>query len=179
MLTKEYNMMGVGYYQQPGSRYVHYWTDSFGSWRKSPDQPCIGGSPAPTPAPGCADIDTMNCGYYKSAGYCSYSPNVQQQCRETCNIDGCGSAAPSPASSSSCQDTDANCAYYKSLDYCRSSENVKTHCRKTCGLCGGSAPSSSTCVDTDGACAYYRQNGYCRTSDNVKTHCKKTCGLCR
>merc|ERR1712127_238327 len=183
MLEKSFNMVGVGYFQMAGAKYRHYWTDSFGSWHQRPDQGCIGGSPAPTPAPGCADIDTSNCQFYKSKGYCSSSANVKQQCRETCNIDGCGSQSASPAPSPSggaCADTDGACAYYRQNGYCSSSDNVKRACRRTCGLCSGGspAPAPATCADTDGACAYYSQNGYCSSSDNVKKACRRTCGLC-
>merc|ERR1712051_531299 len=87
-------MGGVGFASNSASTYKYYWTDSFGDWHQAPDESCIGGNPAPSPPPGCADIDTFNCPIYKAQGYCAYSPNVQAQCKETCNIDGCGSSAP-------------------------------------------------------------------------------------
>lgn len=175
MMDPDFNMLGVGYFRNPSSKYGDYWTDSFGAWHRGPDQSCIGGSPAPSPAPGCADIDTNNCGYYKSQGYCRTSPNVQAQCKDTCGIGNCAAGSspqPSQPSSGSCRDTVGSCDYYRKHGYCASSPNVKAGCKKTCGLCGGS------CVDIDGACAYYLQHGYCSKSENVKKQCRKTCGLC-
>jgi len=183
MFEPKFNKLGVGYASNSASTYKHYWTDSFGDWHQAPDESCIGGYPAPSPPPGCADIDTFNCPKYKAEGYCAYSPNVQAQCRETCNIDGCGSSAPArpvpaPAAPSvpapapsGCSDIDGACAYYKRKGYCESSDHVRKQCRKTCGEC------SSACVDKDGACAYYRSQGYC-TGDHIRKNCAKTCGVC-
>jgi uncharacterized protein YkwD len=171
-----YNKLGVGFFENPGAKFRYYWTDSFGAWHQDPDQSCIGGSPAPTPAPGCADIDTFNCQYYKSQGLCTKSQSVMAQCKDTCGIGSCGS------SSSSCQDTAGSCDYYKTLGYCSKSKNVKEGCKKTCGLCptGSSSPipQLDNCRDTAGSCDYYRSKGYCSSSKNVQDGCKKTCGLC-
>jgi len=190
MFNPKFNKLGVGFASNSASEYKYYWTDSFGDWRQAPDQSCIGGAPAPSPAPGCADIDTFNCETYKAQGYCAYSPNVQAQCKETCNIDGCGASsvpkpdpapaplpappapapAPQPATSvGSCADLDGSCAYYRDQGYCASSDHIRKHCQKTCGLC--------SCADIDGACAYYRSQGYCST-DHIKANCARTCGEC-
>jgi len=176
MMNPDYNMIGVGHVYNVNSKYRDYWTDSFGSWHQRPDQSCIGGSPAPSPPPGCADQDTLHCQTYKSQGYCQISDNVKRMCRDTCGIGNCGqvsqpSPSPSPVSGV-CQDTEGSCDYYRSQGYCASSENVKRGCRKTCGLC-----SSASCSDIDGACAYYRANGYCG-SENIKRNCRKSCGQC-
>jgi len=188
MFEPKYNKLGVGFASNRASQFKYYWTHSFGDWHQGPDQSCIGGYPAPSPAPGCADIDTFNCATYKSQGYCAYSPNVQAQCRETCNIDGCGAGsvprpappppAPAPAPPApvrppapvgACTDLDGACAYYRAKGYCASSDHIRTQCRKTCGLCN--------CADIDGACAYYRSKGYCSTN-HMKTQCARTCGAC-
>merc|ERR1719323_689678 len=176
MMNPEYNMLGVGHFYNVNSKYRHYWTDSFGSWHQKPDQSCIGGSPAPSPPPGCADQDTLHCQTYKSQGYCQVSENVQRMCKDTCGIGNCGQQSqPSPSppltAPGTCEDTVGSCDYYRSQGYCSSSDNVRNGCRKTCGLC------SSQCADTDGACAYYRDNGYC-TSDHIKQHCRRSCGQC-
>merc|ERR1711972_113309 len=184
MFEPKYNKMGVGFASNSASEYKYYWTDAFGDWHQAPDQSCIGGSAAPSPRPGCADIDTFNCGTYKAQGYCVYSPNVQAQCRETCNIDGCGSGAPAPArpaptpaaappvpAPSGCSDIDGACEYYKNHGYCSSSEHVRQQCMQTCGVCN-----SAPCVDKDGACAHYKSQGYCST-DHIRQHCAKTCGV--
>jgi len=172
-----YNKFGSGYFYNPSAQFKHYWTDAFGAWHQSPDRSCIGGAPAPTPAPGCADIDTFNCQYYKSQGLCNVSPNVQAQCKDTCGIGNCGGSAPSPVPApAGCQDTTGSCDYYKSVGYCSNNDNVKTNCKKTCGLCGGGG--GGGCQDTTGSCEYYKSVGYCSNNDNVKTHCRKTCGFC-
>merc|ERR1712127_334504 len=178
-----YNKFGSGYFYTGNTQFKHYWTDSFGDWHQGPDQSCIGGSPAPAPAPGCADIDTYNCKHYKSQGLCGVSPNVQAQCKETCGIGGCGGAAPAPAprpapppaqGGGACQDTTASCEYYRDQGYCSNNQNVQTHCKKTCGSCGG----GGSCEDTVGSCDYYAGQGYCANNQNVRTGCKRTCGLC-
>jgi hypothetical protein len=174
MFEPKFNKLGVGYFRYASSMYQDYWTDSFGDWHYGPDQVCIGGSPAGTPAPGCADIDTMNCQTYKNQGLCDVSPNVQAQCKDTCGIGNCGNRQPSPGN---CEDTTGSCDYYRSAGYCQTSDNVKRECKRTCGLCGG-APASPACEDTTGSCDYYRNAGYCQTSDNVKRECKRTCGFC-
>merc|ERR1712117_337035 len=134
MFDPQFNKLGVGLASNSASKFKYYWTDSFGDWHQAPDQSCIGGSPAPSPAPGCADIDTFNCATYKTQGYCAYSPNVQAQCRETCNIDGCGaSSVPGPAPAS-CSDIDGACAYYKAQGYC-STDHIKANCARSCGEC--------------------------------------------
>merc|ERR1711920_41515 len=193
MFEPKFNKLGVGFASNSRSTYVDYWTDSFGDWPAGPDESCIGGYPAPTPPPGCADIDTMNCQTYKDQGYCSYSPNVQAQCKETCGIGGCGKGAPAPRpaprpapqppTGGACADSDGACNYYASQGYC-SHDHIKKSCRRSCGLCGGArpapapAPRPSSCVDTDGACGYYKSQGYCST-DHIKKHCPKSCGQCR
>jgi len=175
MMDPAYNMIGVGYFENPNAKFRHYWTDNLGDWHQGPDQSCIGGSPAPTPRPGCADIDTSNCGVYRAQGLCTVSPNVMAQCRETCNIDGCGTPSPSPGGS--CEDSDPNCQLYGSSGYC-SADHIKAACRRTCGQCGGAPSPAQPCVDTDGACAFYYRNGYCSTP-NVARSCQQTCGFCR
>jgi hypothetical protein len=185
----QYNKLGVGFFESRSAKFRYYWTDSFGAWHQPPDQSCIGGSPAPTPLPGCADIDTLNCKTYKNQGYCTVSPNVMSHCKDTCGIGGCGypapGSAPAPApqpSSGGCQDTTGSCDHYRSLGYCANNDNVKTLCKRTCGLCSGAspapAPPTGSCQDTTGSCDHYRSLGYCANNDNVKTHCKRTCGLC-
>jgi len=208
MFEPKFNKLGVGFASNSASTYKHYWTDAFGDWRQAPDESCIGGSPAPSPRPGCADIDTFNCGTYKAQGYCAYSPNVQAQCKETCNIDGCGSSAPAPArpaptpaaapsvpAPSGCSDIDGACEYYRKQGYCSSSDHVRGQCMKTCGVCNSapapaparpaprppatpSVPAPSGCSDIDGACEHYRKQGYCSSSDHVRRQCMKTCGVC-
>jgi len=177
MMNPDYNMIGVGYVYNANSKFRHYWTDSFGSWHQRPDQSCIGGSPAPSPPPGCADQDTLHCQTYKRQGYCQTSENVKRMCKDTCAIGNCGQTAqpsPSPApSSGACQDTVGSCDYYRSQGYCTISDNVKNGCKKTCGFC-----SSTPCTDNDGACAYYQANGYC-SSDHIRKYCRKSCGQCR
>merc|ERR1712051_759341 len=185
MFEPEFNKLGVGFASNSASTYKYYWTDSFGDWHQAPDESCIGGNPAPSPPPGCADIDTFNCPTYKAQGYCAYSPNVQAQCRETCNIDGCGSSAPrpaprpavpsvpAPAPSSGCSDIDGACDHYRKQGYCSNSDHIRRHCRKTCGVCTPASPApspavpsvpapapSSGCSDIDGACDHYRKQGY-------------------
>jgi len=184
MFEPKFNKLGVGFASNSASQFKFYWTDSFGDWHQGPDQSCIGGYPAPSPAPGCADIDTFNCPTYKAQGYCAYSPNVQAQCKETCNIDGCGSSAPArpnprpaaprvpaPSPSSTCADIDGACEYYGKEGFCATSDHIRKQCRKTCRVCG-------SCSDIDGACDYYKKHGFCASSDHIRKNCKKTCGVC-
>jgi len=159
MFDVAFNKMGVGFASNPSSTYRHYWTDSFGEFPRGPDESCIGGSPAPTPAPGCADQD-LNCAYYKEQGLCTVSPNVEELCKDTCEIGNCGYGAPSPVptppapprrrlssapprrrTSSGCADQPGQaCAHYQSEGYC-SYDHIKEACAKTCGVCsGGAAP---------------------------------------
>lgn len=175
MMEPKYNKLGVGYYSNPKSEYKDYWTDSFGDWHQGPDQSCIGGSPAPTPAPGCADIDTMNCGLYKNMGLCSVSPNVRSQCTETCNINGCGIGN---SGDSSCRNQDGACRYYMRKGYCKSSAHIRNMCKASCGTCNSVPVPRPTCIDHDGACAYYKAKGFCTRSENVRNHCRRSCGLC-
>jgi len=189
-------MGGVGFASNPSSRYRHYWTDSFGEFPRGPDESCIGGSPAPTPAPGCADRD-LNCGYYKDQGLCTVSPSVQASCKDMCSIGNCGYGVPSPVpappapsrrrvssatprrrASTGCADQPGQaCAHYRKIGYCIH-DTVKEACAKTCQVCSaGAAPSG--CADQPGqACAHYRKIGYC-IHDTVKEACAKTCGVCR
>jgi len=160
MFEPKFNKLGVGFASNPSSQYRHYWTDSFGEFPRGPDESCIGGYPAPTPAPGCADQD-INCGYYKDQGMCTVSPNVKAQCRDTCGIDNCGYGAPSPVpapvspprrrtysapprrrASSGCADQPGqSCAHYKTKGYC-SYDHIKEACAKTCGVCSSGATPS-------------------------------------
>merc|ERR1711972_940109 len=104
-----------------------------------------------------------NCGTYKAQGYCSYSPNVQAQCRETCNIDGCGSSAPAPA---------------RPAPTPSAAPSVPAPARPApTPVVAPSVPAPSGCFDIDGACDHYRRQGYCST-DHIKKHCAKTCGAC-
>merc|ERR1719414_2027684 len=147
-----YNMMGAGLFNNPSSRYRHYWTNAFGKYHRDPDQACIGGYPAPVLPAGCEDIDLYNCDLYKSEGECTSNPNVRSHCKDTCGIGECaghGSAsqpvpnshaqpesAPAPRhSTSNCADTVDYCSSY-GKDECHNDESVKHHCKRSCGFCG-------------------------------------------
>lgn len=134
MYRRTFIHAGVGKAIVSGSTYKYYWVADFGSSHRGANQDCIGGTNAPTPPPGCADILTTGCDGYKRQGYCAYSPNVQQQCKETCGLDGCGDGSGG-RSGSLCGDTDPNCGYYYSKGYCSNVANVQKACRKSCSLC--------------------------------------------
>lgn len=201
MLDPGYNMMGVGYASSDDSVYRHYWTESFGSWHQEPDQSCLGGSPAPSPPPGCFDLDTMNCKFYEAQGYCETEVNVQAICRETCRLGPCAVAAQpsfSPAAqptqgsvppettspperstpSPGCSDEDLNCPLYASLGCCAQYDNVWESCAFSCMRCSSSRSPSLACVDIDRACGYYKDHGFCGRSRSVRQQCRKSCNEC-
>lgn len=171
MMNPSYNMVGVGHYHREGAKYRDYWTDDFGEWHQRPDQSCTGGLPAPVVRPGCADIDTVHCYTYKKAGFCTVSPNVMAQCKETCNINGCNAEL-------GCSDVWRLCSAYKTLQLC-GVPWFKTRCKSTCGLCasGGAAP-TPVCRDGDQNCPFYGQRGYCSSVEHIRRICKRTCGSC-
>lgn len=187
MMAPGFNKLGVGYAFSRHSAYSHHWVDSFGSWHYGPDKECIGGEPAPNTKPGCEDIDTFNCRFYRDQGYCNLSPSVQSQCKDTCGIGHCGSSPKTPADA--CKDVDHHCEFYKGLGFCGSVENVRAVCMRTCGVCGVPPtprpmprpvprPSPTGCADFDGACGFYHRRGYCRTSDHIRKQCMQSCGIC-
>jgi len=174
MFEPKYTKSGVGIASNPNAEWRDYGTNAFGDDACSPDESCQGGYPAPTPAPGCGDKD-INCQSYKDQGYCSYSPNVQSLCKDTCLIGNCrmcgGSPAPAPgppppvgpAPGGAGRDGDPNCGIYASKGYC-SEDRIKQLCAQSCG-----------CSDGDANCKLYASKGYC--SDNrIKQLC---CGACR
>lgn len=194
MMEPAFNKLGVGFASNRASMYVDYWTDSFGAWHYGPSQECVGGNPATHAKPGCADIDTMNCHFYRDQGLCELSPNVKRECKDTCGIGNCGGSGPSPPSpprpqpiDGSCRDNDSNCDHYSRLGYCRTVDNVKVNCKKTCGLCSAPAPSPTPpppappteCRDWDGACGYYQGQGLCGTSEHIRKYCPRACGICQ
>lgn len=127
MYEPKFTKSGVGYANNPRSKYRDYITNSFGDDSCSPDESCQGGYAAPTPAPGCGDTD-INCQYYKDNNMCSVSPNVQRACKDTCSIGNCrlcgGGGGPS-------RDGDPNCGLYASKGYCRG-DRIKQLCAKSC-----------------------------------------------
>lgn len=195
MFTPTFNMFGCGYASNPASTYVDYWTENYGDWHSyEPDQTCIGGSGPTGPKVGCEDIDTFNCKLYKEKGYCEYSTNVQEQCKDTCGIGECaksnnpasdtsGSSGSgnSNSNNSNCVDKEqTHCQTYKDAGYC-STEHIQEYCSKTCGVCtstSGSGSGNGVCYDKEKQhCNLYKEKGYCG-HDNIKDHCAKTCGVC-
>lgn len=185
MMDPGYDKVGVGFAFNSAATYRYYWTQNLGKWHHLPDHSCIGGDHAPTARPGCKDIDTYNCQFYKDQGYCVDNANMKEQCRETCNIDGCAipvqDPQPTQDPAAPCADEPGQaCAHYAKEGYCNTS-NVQRHCRKSCSLCKltGSEPEVGECHDLPyQMCAYFKDRGWCENHANVRRVCKSTCNSC-
>eukprot|EP00927_Polykrikos_kofoidii_P062108 TRINITY_DN5692_c0_g1_i1.p1 TRINITY_DN5692_c0_g1~~TRINITY_DN5692_c0_g1_i1.p1 ORF type:complete len:290 (+),score=32.37 TRINITY_DN5692_c0_g1_i1:75-944(+) len=132
MLASYITQAGSGYVYDPSSDWKTYFTVDFGSYWRSPDQTCIGGSPATYPKPGCENTELYNCDLYKQKGLCNVSPNVAAGCKDTCQEGRCKDSQPGP--SPGCHDDPSQaCAYYASHGLC--TDHVKQLCPQSCGAC--------------------------------------------